>query len=46
MIWLTVFGSIASILGLALSGYVLWREIKIGNDVTDLKNEEEEWHDE
>jgi hypothetical protein len=37
-------GSIASILGLCVSLYVLWREIRISNDVTTLKNEEEAWH--
>ena len=34
----------ASILGLAVSLYVLWREIKIQDDMTELKNGEENWH--
>jgi len=39
-------GSVASILGLLLSGYVLYREVIIEKDVMDLKNEEEAWHKE
>jgi hypothetical protein len=37
-------GSLASILGLCVSLYVLYREIAISKDVTTLKNEEESWH--
>ena len=37
-------GSVASILGLFVSLYVLWREYLIEEDVTMLKNEEEAWH--
>ena len=37
-------GSISSMLGLAISLYVLWRELAISKDVTDLKKEEESWH--
>ena len=45
MSWLSALGSIASILGLVVSLYVLWRELRLQDDVTALKNEEESWHD-
>ena len=38
-------GSISSMLGLAISLYVLWREVAIQKDVTALKQEEESWHE-
>ncbi len=38
-------GSISSMLGLAISLYVLWRELAISKDVSDLKKEEENWHE-
>jgi hypothetical protein len=41
---LSALGSIASILGLLVSLYVLWRETKIEDEVHDLKTEEENWH--
>jgi hypothetical protein len=44
--WLQYAGSVASILGLLISVYVLWREYVIEKDVTTLKNEEEAWHKE
>ena len=37
-------GSVASIIGLCVSLYVLYREIAISKEVHDLKNEEENWH--
>lgn len=37
-------GSLASILGLFVSIYVLIREYFIEEDVATLKNEEEAWH--
>lgn len=37
-------GSLASILGLFVSIYILVREYFIEKDVTILKNEEEAWH--
>ena len=37
-------GSVASILGLIISLYVLWREYVIERDVIALKTEEETWH--
>lgn len=43
---LSAFGSIASILGLAVSLYVLYKEHIIENDVIELKHEEEAWHKE
>jgi hypothetical protein len=46
MIWLQGIGSAASILGLCVSLYVLWRENKIETEVHDLRTEEEVWHDE
>lgn len=42
--WLYVTGSIASIIGMFTSLYVLWREVGIGKDVEQLKSEEESWH--
>lgn len=45
LVILTVVGSFASIFGLVVSLYVLWREVRLQNDVTRLKDEEEEWHD-
>ena len=39
-----LLGSISSMLGLAISLYVLWRELAISKDVTALKKEEESWH--
>lgn len=42
MILLHAIGSIASILGFALSTYVLYREIKISREVHELKEEYEE----
>lgn len=44
MIWLSAVGSVASILGLLVALYVLWREVRIADDVTTLKTEEEQWH--
>jgi hypothetical protein len=41
---LNACGSVASILGLLVALYVLWREVRIANDVTTLKTEEENWH--
>ena len=38
-------GSISSMLGLAISLYVLRREVAIQKDVTALKQEEESWHE-
>jgi hypothetical protein len=45
VIWLMGAGSVASILALFVSLYVLWREVRIGNEVHTLKTEEEQWHD-
>jgi hypothetical protein len=42
---LSAVGSVASILGLLVSLYVLWRELALQADVTKLKKEEEDWHD-
>ena len=42
---LSAFGSIASILGLAVAIFVLWREYRIEKDVMELKHEEEAWHE-
>ena len=42
---LSAIGSVASILGLLVSLYVLWRELRLQRDMTALKDEEEEWHD-
>ena len=39
-------GSVASILGLGVSLYVLIRELRIEKNVQDLKIEEEAWHKE
>jgi hypothetical protein len=44
MIVLYISGSIASILGFAVSVYVLYREIAISKEVHILKGEEEAWH--
>ena len=44
VIWVGVMGSIASMLGLLVSVYVLWRELVLQHDVTVLKEEEEAWH--
>ena len=41
---LSLTGSLSSIAGLFVSLYVLWREYIIGNDVENLKKEEESWH--
>jgi hypothetical protein len=41
---ISTIGSIASILGLAVSLYVLYREIAISKEVHDLKTEEDIWH--
>lgn len=42
---LSFTGSLSSIAGLFVSLYVLWREYIIGNDVENLKKEEETWHE-
>jgi hypothetical protein len=42
---LSVVGSVASILGLLVSLYVLYREHVLQGDVTELKAEEKQWHD-
>jgi len=42
---ISIIGSIASILGLAVSLYVLYREIAISKEVHDLKVEEDAWHE-
>ncbi len=44
MIVFQLAGSLASILGLLVSIYVLWREIRIQEEVEELKSEEETWH--
>jgi hypothetical protein len=41
---LSALGSVASILGLVISLYVLYREIAIQKEVHTLKVEEEAWH--
>ena len=41
---ISILGSFASILGLCISGYVLYREIAISKEVHTLKIEEELWH--
>jgi len=41
---ISIIGSVASILGLGVSIYVLYRELALSKDVTTLKNEEEQWH--
>jgi hypothetical protein len=46
MTWLNIFGSISSVLGLGVSLYVLVRELRLQDDVTELKSEEEQWHSE
>lgn len=45
MIVLTAIGSIASILGLGVSLYVLWRELRIETEVLDLTEKEKRRHD-
>jgi hypothetical protein len=45
MILLNAFGNVASILGLVLSLYVLWREVLISDEVHELKQEEEQWRE-
>lgn len=42
---LSALGSIASILGLVVSIYVLWREDRIEDEVLDLTKKEEQRHD-
>lgn len=46
LMWLSALGSIASIIGMGVSIYILWRENKIETEVHDLKTEEENWHHE
>jgi hypothetical protein len=41
---ISIIGSVASILGLIVSLYVLYREIAISKEVHTLKGEEEAWH--
>lgn len=41
---LYAIGSIASIIGVFISVYVLRREVGISRDVEQLKSEEENWH--
>jgi hypothetical protein len=41
---LSISGSVASILGLLVSLYVLYREVAIQEEVHILKSEEETWH--
>ena len=45
MLVLSAIGSAASILGLAVSLYVLWREDRIEDEVLTLTKKEEERHD-
>ena len=45
MIVLTAIGSITSILGLGVSLYVLWRELRIETEVLDLTEKEKRRHD-
>jgi hypothetical protein len=45
MIVLNICGSLASILGLFVSLYVLWREDRIEDEVLDLTKKEEARHD-
>lgn len=42
---LSALGSIASILGLLVSLWVLYRERIIEEDVVNLRHEEEAWHE-
>ena len=42
---LSALGSVASILGLFVSLYVLWREDRIEDEVLDLTKKEEQRHD-
>jgi hypothetical protein len=44
MILISIISCVASILGLAVSLYVLYREIAMSEEVHTLKNEEEQWH--
>ena len=46
MTWLYVAGSVASLLSLPITLYVLWREVRMAREVHVLKDEEEKWHDE
>lgn len=41
---LSALGSLASIFGLFVSLYVLWRELRIQKDVETLQHDEEMWH--
>ena len=41
-----LIGTVASVLSLCVSSYVLWRELRLQKDVTALKAEEEGWHKE
>ena len=41
-----IIGSVASVLSLFVSLYVLMREIRIADEVHALKSEEEVWHEE
>ena len=43
---ISIIGSVASVLGLIVSLYVLYREIAISKEVHILKGEEEAWHKE
>jgi hypothetical protein len=43
---ISIISCIASVLGLAVSLYVLYREIAISKEVHDLKTEEDQWHKE
>ena len=45
MIWLSALGSGASILGLAVSLYVLFRENRIEDEVLDLISQEKKRYD-
>jgi len=41
---ISIISCIASVLGLAVSLYVLYREIAMSKEVHTLKSEEEQWH--
>jgi hypothetical protein len=41
---ISIIGSFASIIGLLVSLYVLYREVVISRQVDVLKGEEEAWH--
>jgi hypothetical protein len=41
---IAIISCVASVLGLIVSLYVLYREIAISKEVHTLKNEEEQWH--